>query len=69
MAQDASQINAFWKIREGITESLTKSGAVYKYDLSIPVPKFYEIVEVMRERLKGQAREVVGYGHLGDGLI
>jgi D-2-hydroxyglutarate dehydrogenase len=28
-----------------------KVGAVYKYDLSIPVEKLYDIVEEMRSRL------------------
>lgn len=28
-----------------------KAGAVYKYDLSIPVDKMYDLVEIMRGRL------------------
>ncbi|CAA6658929.1 unnamed protein product [Spirodela intermedia] len=52
IAQDMSQTMSFWRMREGITEALVKAGAVYKYDLSIPVDKLYDIV--------------LGYGHLGD---
>jgi D-2-hydroxyglutarate dehydrogenase len=36
---------------QGISEASVKVGAVYKYDLSIPVEKLYDIVEEMRSRL------------------
>ncbi|KAF5183538.1 D-2-hydroxyglutarate dehydrogenase protein [Thalictrum thalictroides] len=65
VAQDINQASSFWRIREGITEALMKAGAVYKYDLSLPVEKMYNLVEKMRIRL-GQRAKVVGYGHLGD---
>ncbi|CAN6222504.1 unnamed protein product [Urochloa humidicola] len=68
IAQDISQASNFWRIREGISEASVKVGAVYKYDLSIPVEKLYDIVEEMRCRLGGNA-EVLGYGHLGDGNL
>ncbi|GJW84405.1 D-2-hydroxyglutarate dehydrogenase, mitochondrial [Tanacetum coccineum] len=54
IAQDSSHASSFWNIREGIPEALQKAGAVYKYDLSIPVEKI---------------ANVVGYGHLGDGNL
>ncbi|KAL8211158.1 hypothetical protein R6Q57_005595 [Mikania cordata] len=68
LAQDFSQALSFWHIREGIPEALMKAGAVYKYDLSLPVEKMYDLVEEMRIRLGGAAN-VVGYGHLGDGNL
>ncbi|CAH1437215.1 unnamed protein product [Lactuca virosa] len=68
IAQDLNQASSFWQIREGIPEALQKAGAVYKYDLSIPVEKMYDLVEEMRIRLGGKAN-VVGYGHLGDGNL
>lgn len=36
---------------QGIPEALMKAGGVYKYDLSIPVEKLYDLVEEMRVRL------------------
>ena len=39
---------------------------MYKYDLSLPSAKLYELVEVMRRRLQHFPVEVVGYGHMGD---
>lgn len=55
-------------LTEGVPEALMKAGAVYKYDLSLPVEKMYDLVEAMRIRL-GPAAKVVGYGHLGDGNL
>ncbi|XP_074297710.1 D-2-hydroxyglutarate dehydrogenase, mitochondrial-like [Silene latifolia] len=68
IAQDINQASSFWRIREGVPEALMKSGAVYKYDLSIHVEKMYDLVEEMRTRL-GHPANVVGYGHLGDGNL
>ncbi|TVU41973.1 hypothetical protein EJB05_15537, partial [Eragrostis curvula] len=68
IAQDISQASNFWRIREGISEASVKVGAVYKYDLSIPVEKLYDIVEEMRSRV-GDNADVLGYGHLGDGNL
>ena len=36
---------------QGVPEALMKAGAVYKYDLSLPVEKMYDLVEAMRIRL------------------
>ncbi|KAM7516188.1 hypothetical protein LguiA_005771 [Lonicera macranthoides] len=68
IAQDISQASSFWHIREGVAEALMKAGAVYKYDLSLPVEKMYDLVEEMRIRL-GSVADVVGFGHLGDGNL
>ncbi|KAL9245896.1 hypothetical protein vseg_019495 [Gypsophila vaccaria] len=68
IAQDINQASSFWRIREGVPEALMKSGAVYKYDLSIPLEKMYDLVEEMRTRL-GHPAKVIGYGHLGDGNL
>jgi D-2-hydroxyglutarate dehydrogenase len=68
IAQDINQASSFWRIREGITEALQKAGAVYKYDLSLPVEEIYNIVNDLRGRL-GDLANVMGYGHLGDGNL
>ncbi|KAG0341009.1 hypothetical protein BG004_006183 [Podila humilis] len=77
VAQDTNQLRNLWAIREGIPEACSKSGAVYKYDISMPVPVFYQMVEDMRDRLQnagaiGEGRpvkSVIGYGHVGDGNL
>ncbi|KAK0603564.1 hypothetical protein LWI29_006294 [Acer saccharum] len=68
LAQDINQASSFWRIREGVPEALMKAGAVYKYDLSIPVEKMYDLVDEMRIRM-GQTAKVIAYGHLGDGNL
>ncbi|PVU90976.1 hypothetical protein BB561_004626 [Smittium simulii] len=85
LAQDKSQINKFWVMREGIPESLAKFGATYKYDISIPIAKLYDIVPDIKKRLteagvysenesgtpnsKYPVKSVNGYGHIGDGNL
>jgi D-2-hydroxyglutarate dehydrogenase len=44
-------ISGFIEWFQGISEALMKAGAVYKYDLSIPVENLYSLVEEMRSRL------------------
>jgi len=69
IAASADQSASIWAIREGITEALSKSGRVYKYDVSIPLAELYSLVEVMRGRLAPLGAEVSGFGHLGDGNL
>ncbi|KAG0100104.1 hypothetical protein BGZ93_004260 [Podila epicladia] len=74
VAQDTTQVRNLWAIREGIPEACSKSGAVYKYDISMPVPVLYQMVEDMRYRLEKAGavgdgklvKSVIGYGHVGD---
>lgn len=70
IAQNSAQAAGVWRLREGISESLVRRGAVYKYDLSMPVAEMYALVEEVRQRLRHipDAR-VIGYGHVGDGNL
>lgn len=72
IAQDKTQIYNLWRLREDIPESLSKSGLVFKYDVSVPTSEMYSVVEKMRTRLSkiGFPEErVTGYGHVGDGNL
>jgi FAD/FMN-containing dehydrogenase len=51
LAQDTTQLQALWAIRETIGESAGKAGSVYKYDVSVPVGQMYDVVEKVRTRL------------------
>ncbi|CAI2198893.1 3859_t:CDS:2, partial [Funneliformis geosporum] len=74
VAQDDTQIARFWSLREGIPEACSKAGAVYKYDISVPVPVLYQMVKDVRIRLQSAGvlgedklvSDVIGYGHIGD---
>ncbi|KAI0348638.1 FAD-binding domain-containing protein [Trametopsis cervina] len=76
LAQSPAQFSQLWAIREGITESVGKEGKAYKYDISVPLGSFKEVVDTTREHLrsKGLLRDdavqhVIGYGHVGDGNL
>lgn len=67
VSQDETQAKSLWFIRESVPESISRAGKVYKYDISIPVSKMYDIVLDMRKRLAHLPQtQVSGYGHLGD---
>ncbi len=67
VAADSAQARALWRLREGVTEALVKAGTVYKYDVSVPQRRMYELVDAMR--LRAPTALVVGYGHVGDGNL
>lgn len=56
-----------WSIRENITNALLKDGYSYKYDISLSLQVFYQIVIDLRKHLKNVAdvKTVCGYGHIG----
>lgn len=70
LAFDESKEKQLWKLREEISMAIKQAGGGYKYDISIPQEKMYEIVEIMKKRLEGEPDvKVVGFGHLGDGIV
>jgi FAD/FMN-containing dehydrogenase len=77
VAENDTQIKNLWRCREGISESSQHWGGVYKYDLSIPLPQLYSLVDDARALfqkngmmdLEDESKpvvDVVGYGHMGD---
>uniref|UniRef100_A0A8C8IYZ2 D-2-hydroxyglutarate dehydrogenase, mitochondrial n=1 Tax=Oncorhynchus tshawytscha TaxID=74940 RepID=A0A8C8IYZ2_ONCTS len=69
VATEEAKIKALWSLRERVTEALTHDGFTYKYDISLPVERIYQLVTDMREHLGDRAKSVVGYGHVGDGNL
>lgn len=74
LSQTPSQFNSLWKLREGVPEAISKEGKTYKYDISVPIASFKEVVDATREQLRRKGllhedavRHVIGYGHVGDG--
>lgn len=74
MSQSEDQFAGIWALREGIPEAVSKEGKTYKYDISIPVSSFQEVVDGTRAHLQSKGllhdeavKHVVGYGHVGDG--
>ncbi|EIN13495.1 FAD-binding domain-containing protein [Punctularia strigosozonata HHB-11173 SS5] len=76
LSQSPTQFASLWTLREGITEAVSKEGKAYKYDITIPLQKFKEVVDTTREHLRSKGllhdkavRHVIGYGHVGDGNL
>lgn len=55
-----------WLFRETIAIGILGDGYCFKYDISLPLERFYEIVPVTAKRVGKLATRVTGYGHLGD---
>ncbi|PWZ03317.1 putative DLD2-D-lactate dehydrogenase [Testicularia cyperi] len=77
LAQDETQLQSLWALRESIPEAAGKMGKVFKYDLSMPINKMYDLVLDLRTRfdehgVHGPDKDVgavCGYGHIGDGNL
>lgn len=79
VAQDETQLSNLWAWRELVPEALSKAGGVYKYDVSLPLPKMFDLVNDVEERLRSNgvlgdtdefpAISSIGYGHVGDGNL
>ncbi|ORX91796.1 hypothetical protein K493DRAFT_303790 [Basidiobolus meristosporus CBS 931.73] len=77
IAQDHTQYTNLWSIRESLGEACGAPVPIYKYDISLPVPVLYDLVEELRARLvehgmmgpQGPVSDVVGFGHIGDGNL
>eukprot|EP01127_Copromyxa_protea_P009800 TRINITY_DN2333_c0_g2_i1.p1 TRINITY_DN2333_c0_g2~~TRINITY_DN2333_c0_g2_i1.p1 ORF type:complete len:495 (-),score=137.86 TRINITY_DN2333_c0_g2_i1:61-1545(-) len=70
VAESETQQKDIWWFRETITESLRSKGKPYKYDISLPVPAMYDLVEKMKQRFSEMPEVFVcGYGHMGDGNL
>ena len=74
LSQTPTQFVQMWGLREGIPEAVSKEGKTYKYDVSVPVSTFKEVVDRVKARLSEKGllgngvKHVVGYGHIGDGM-
>lgn len=71
IAANEAQAEAFWHLRDSISEAEQKEGPATKHDLSVEVaamPAFIsEATEAVEARFAGA--RVVAFGHLGDGNV
>jgi len=66
-----AQFEAFWSLREHISDAQASEGATIKHDISMPVsavPEFIESVGAALAREYPTLQQVV-FGHLGDGNL
>lgn len=66
MTSDSSKMAEIWRLRELLAVVYLKEKYIFKYDISVPLSKFYDLIPVMRERLGDMAFSVFGFGHMGD---
>ena len=71
IASNEAQRNAFWKLREDITEAQKLDGVSVKHDVSVPVSRVPELIERASAALAKRFPEIriVAFGHVGDGNI
>jgi FAD/FMN-containing dehydrogenase len=71
VAQSSAQREAFWKIRDALSEAQKPEGGSIKHDVSVPIsaiPAFLDEATAAVTRAMPGARPVP-FGHLGDGNI
>jgi FAD/FMN-containing dehydrogenase len=71
LAQNTTQRELFWRIRETIPEAQTRSGGSIKHDVSVTISDLPRFIEAGIARCQQIAPEgvMVVYGHLGDGSL
>ncbi len=73
MAQDDTQLENMWRMRESLAYYLQKHGHLYTYDVSLPLDNYYSLVEYVENAMNKFQEEirvhVDGFGHLGDGNL
>ncbi|XP_049866142.1 D-2-hydroxyglutarate dehydrogenase, mitochondrial isoform X1 [Pectinophora gossypiella] len=69
VTSEPAKMQTIWNLRESIAGAGLLDGYIFKYDVSIPIVKYYDLVPLLRQRLGSKATRVYGYGHIGDGNI
>lgn len=54
VAQDLTQLLEFWRIRELANPAVASLGYGYKYDLSLPVNKFNEFIQIVQNHVQSK---------------
>ena len=71
LAQSDGQRADFWRLREAISEAQKVDGVSIKHDVSVPVARVPDLIEIAGRRLaeKFPGIRIVAFGHVGDGNI
>ena len=71
LAESIAQRDAFWRLRESISDAQTVGGVSLKHDISLPIAAIPEFIEASLDELQARVpglRACV-FGHLGDGNL
>eukprot|EP00759_Apiculatamorpha_spiralis_P008832 PhF_6_TR15681/c0_g1_i1/m.24382/K18204/D2HGDH; D-2-hydroxyglutarate dehydrogenase len=73
LAESTTQQKMMWALRENISSALNKRGKCWKYDVTLKLDDYYDIVEVVKQQVEtaGISDDVIvcGYGHVADGNL
>ncbi|KAL7475267.1 hypothetical protein ACHAW6_001188 [Cyclotella cf. meneghiniana] len=74
LAADSKRMHTLWNIREACNPAVSRSGYVYKYDVSLPIEEYMDVANEVKERLSSRGAldlfpetAVCVWGHLADG--
>ncbi len=71
VAQNEAQARSLWQYREGISESLAKTGLPHKNDISLPLAGLHAFSAAFEAHCRTHypAFEICVFGHIGDGNL
>jgi len=71
IAANESQAEAFWKIRDSISEAERAAGPALQHDISVPVAKMADFITEAGARIEKAftGTQVAAFGHMGDGNV
>lgn len=71
LAQNQSQAETFWTLRESISAAERARGAAVQHDIAVPVERMPAFVDMATGAIESAfpGTEAFGFGHLGDGNI
>ena len=71
LSANEAQAEAFWKIRDSISEAERAEGPALQHDISVPVADMARFIEAETPDIEARfpGTRVVAFGHLGDGNI
>lgn len=69
VTSEPAKMQTIWNLRESIAGAGIVQGYVFKYDVSLPLRNYYDLVPILQRKLGDNALVVCGYGHVGDGNI
>ena len=71
IAKSAAEVDALWKVRDGIPEGLFSYQTMLNYDVSLPLGDMGDLAERMQKRIDATFPDnlTVFFGHIGDGNL
>ncbi|GAB5483054.1 MAG: FAD-binding oxidoreductase [Parasphingorhabdus sp.] len=71
IASNESQAEAFWKIRDSISEAERASGPALQHDISVPVARMADFITTAGTQIEEAytGTKVAAFGHMGDGNV